>query len=121
MEDTESEDQLWGAINISNWQETPCIVGRVATEGDATKGFAVFFMAPSENQTVSPIDIRIPRCAILHEEDASTPVVVVQAELGWNGEAESRLIGYRQLGGGNGICMFDEVELLDGPDERFFS
>ena len=68
---------------MANWHETPCVRGRVATEDDAKAGSAVFHLDLSEGQESHPIDLDLPRCAILHEDgEDDLPVIVVQAEEG---------------------------------------
>jgi hypothetical protein len=116
----ERED-VWGPIAMTNWRETPCIQGRVATEDDANAGRAVFFLKLSDGQENRPIDLDLPRCAILHEEgEGDLPVIVIQAEEGNNGASAAQLIaGYRPLTGGCGLCMFYQLEFLSEPDDRF--
>ena len=96
---------LWGSIAASQWRDTPCIVGRPATEADVAAGTAVFYV-PGES-AVAPMDL--PCCAIQsHEDGSEQPVVIVQAELAPHGT----ILGVRPLSGGNGICMDTEVRLL---------
>lgn len=120
MEETGTErEDIWGPIAITNWRETPCIQGRPATEDDANAGRAVFHLDLSEGQESRPIDLDLPRCAILHEEDEDDlPVIVIQAEEGNNGTPQL-IAGYRLLTGGSGICMLYQLELLPEPDHRF--
>jgi hypothetical protein len=93
--------------------------GRVATEDDANGGRAVFYINLSEGQESRPVDLDLPRCAILHEEgEDDIPVIVIQAEEGNNGTVQL-LAGYRPLTGGSGICMLNQLELLPEPDHRF--
>ncbi len=73
MEETGPERKnLWGPIAMANWRDTPCIRGRVATEDDANAGRAVFYLNLSEGQESRPVDLDLPRCAILHEEVKAT-------------------------------------------------
>jgi len=54
--------------------------------------------------------IPLPHCASFQEEGGSAvPVLVIQAE---TQDGSKVLIGYGPLSGGNGICTFDEVQLL---------
>jgi hypothetical protein len=122
MEETGTErEAVWGPIAMANWRERPCIRGRAATEDDANAGRAVFYLDVSEGQESHPVDLDLPRCAILHEEDeGDLPVIVIEAEKGNNGSGVVELIaGYRPLTGGNGICMLYQLELLPEPDHRF--
>ncbi len=74
----------------------------------------MFFLQNAEEIGAKPIGMHLPCCAILKEEGES-PVVLIQAE-----EAGAKkYVGYRSLGGGNGICALEELELLSGPDARF--
>ena len=117
---TEQED-LWGPIAVASWRETPCVRGRAATEDDAKAGRAAFYLALSEGQESQPVDLDLPRCAVLHDDDeGDVPVIVIQAEEGNNGSgAVEALAGYRPLTGGNGVCMLYQLELLSEPDNRF--
>ena len=105
-------ETLWTAIEMRGWRDTPCTLGRAAQEEDIREGRAVFYVnGPSE-----PVDIALPHCALLHDEDGQiVPVIVIQAESTSGGA----VAGYRLLRGGNGICAPNELELLDGPDSRF--
>jgi hypothetical protein len=109
----EQPADLWGRIQPENWRDTPCTLGRIAGEGDVKQGRAVFYVdGPSQ-----AAEFPLPRCALLHEAGAKIlPVILIQAESRDDGKV---LVGYRPLSGGNGICMLDEVDLLDGPDEGF--
>jgi hypothetical protein len=104
---TADMSELWGPIAASSWRETPCIVGRPATEADVAAGYAVFCV-PGKSAAAP---MALPSCAIQSLEDGSKqPVVVVQAELAPHGI----ILGVRPLAGGNCICMAPEVRLL--PD-----
>jgi hypothetical protein len=110
-----SPDQLWGPLDIARWTEVPTLAGRVAIERDVKEGRAVFFLQNAEEIGAKPIAMHLPCCAILKEEEGESPVVLIQAE-----EAGAKkYVGYRGLGGGNGICALEELELLSGPDSRF--
>jgi hypothetical protein len=110
---SEQPADLWGRIQSDNWRDTPCTLGRIASKGDVQRGRAVFYVdGPSQ-----AADVPLPCCALVHEEGARViPVILIQAESRDDGKV---LVGYRPLSGGNGICMLDEVDLLDGPDEMF--
>ena len=118
MEETDTQDDP-GPIAMSTWRETPCVRGRAATEDDAKAGRAAFYLALSEGQESRPIDLDLPRCAILHDEnEGDLPVIVIQAEEGDNGTVQL-IAGYRPLPGGIGICMLNQLEFLSEPDHRF--
>jgi hypothetical protein len=120
MADARAEQEdIWGPISMRNWRDTPCVAGRVATEDDVKAGRAAFYLELSEGQASHPFDLNLPSCAILRDEDgAAIPVIVIQVETGNNGSVQV-LAGYRPLTGGNGLCMFYELELLETPDDRF--
>ena len=111
-----SEDKLWGPVDMVHWRDTPAISGRIAVEKDVKEGRAAFYVTGDPN-THRAISIALPACAILHESGAKTvtPVIVIQAEE----TPRSKTVGYRPLGGGNGVCTLAELEILEGPDERF--
>src|ERR1051326_3920713 len=101
-------------IDIAHWRETPCLIGRAATQEDVGAGRAVFAAPGARSQ---PIDLKLPRCAIHNDQQTGkkTPVIVLQAE----DSRGIKTIGYRFLNGAEGVCLLSELELLDGPDERF--
>jgi hypothetical protein len=109
-------DDLWGAVNVEQWHETPCLRGRVAVEQDVKDGRAVFYIRDAEDMGVVPVDIGLPRCAIFTDAGQDIPVVVIQSER----LDDKHSVGYRPLSGGNGICTISDVELLDKPDARFY-
>lgn len=111
----DQSNDLWGPIDISKWEQTPFLSGRVATEEDVKKGVAVFYI--SESDDLKPIDIALPSCAILidQEENKETPVIIIQAEKSQGQE----IIGYRFISGGNGISSRDELIFLEKPNEAF--
>jgi len=110
--------ELWGPIDVRTWRATPHLADRAATEVDVKAGRAVFY-SPNGPQYISntPHVMPLPTPAILRTKGDPTPVpvIIIQAEKGPNGV----IVGYRPLGGGNGICTLDELELLHEPDFRF--
>ena len=111
-----AEDKLWGPIDMKSWKSTPCISGRVASETDVKEGRAAFYIE-GERSTLKPIPLSLPACAVLHDEKKETPIILIQAEE----TPKSKTIGFRFLGGGNGVCTLEELEILKAPDERFHS
>jgi hypothetical protein len=101
-----------GSIDMKNWRQTPHVRGRAATDADVNAGRAVFAVGGE------PVDLDIPSCAIVTEQDVGepTPVIIIQAE---RLEDNAVAVGYRFLDGGTGIASLDEVELLSEPDARF--
>ena len=120
MAETEPPN-LWGPIAMASWHATPCIRGQVATEADVKDGRAVFYLDLSAGQKSRPFDLALPCCAILHgENDRDVPVIVIQIETSINSVNEVKIFaGYRMLAGGNGVCLLNELEVLNEPDGRF--
>jgi hypothetical protein len=95
MARTEREDG-WGPIRLEDWRGTPCVQGRVATEDDVKAGKAVFYLDLSQGQRSHPIALNLPRCAVLTEDGATIPVIVIQAEESDNGSGSVKVFaGYR--------------------------
>ena len=109
-----AQDKLWGPIDMRSWKATPCVFGRLATEQDVKEGRATFYI-DGDRATLKPITLSLPACAVLREEKKETPVIVIQAEE----TPKSKTVGVRFLGGGNGVCTLEELEILPAPDERF--
>lgn len=101
-----------GPIDIKQWQATPAVEGRPATDLDVKAGRAVFAVGGE------PVELDLPACAIVREEGLGepTPVIVIQAE---RLEDDTVAVGYRLLDGGCGIGDFHDFEFLSEPDERF--
>ena len=99
-------------IDMKKWRETPSVSGRAATDADVNAGRAVFAVGGE------PVDLDVPACAIVSEEEVGepTPVILIQAERLEDGTVA---VGYRFLDGGTGIASLDDVELLTEPDARF--
>jgi hypothetical protein len=101
-------DDLWGAIDIRFWRDTPHLSGRLANEEDVKAGRAVYYVDRSDFD-VKPPDLDLPRCGLVRDDSGAVdPVIVVQAESHEPGKA---FVGFRPLAGGNGICTLDELEL----------
>ena len=102
---------LHDAIDMKKWRQTPSTQGRAATDDDVNAGHAVFAIGGE------PVELDLPSCAIVTEEDIGepTPVIVIQAERLEDGTVA---VGYRFLEGGTGIASLDEIELLSEPDAR---
>lgn len=102
----------WGPIDLKRWRKTPAMECRTATDADVDAGRAVFAVGGE------PVQLDLPSCAIVTEEDVGEPtaVIVVQAERLADGTIA---VGYRFLEGGTGIATLADLELLSEPDERF--
>ena len=109
---------LWGPIDIRTWRSVPHIAGRCAAEADVKAGRAVFYCKPVETATPEPVSLPLPACALQRIEGTvdPVPVIVIQLE---RVRDDVVMAGVRYLGGGNGICMFNELIVLDEPDDRF--
>ncbi|HUP62757.1 MAG TPA: hypothetical protein VNA69_20320 [Thermoanaerobaculia bacterium] len=99
-------------IDIAKWRATPAVAGRPATDLDVRDGRAVFAVGGE------PVEIDLPACAIVREEQLGepTPVIVIQVE---RIENDTVAVGFRFLDGGCGIGTLEDVEFLSEPDERF--
>ena len=110
---------LWAGFEIEDGKSIPHISGRVACEEDVKTEKAVFFLEEPGEIGARPYDITLPHCGIWTDEDTGNeiPIVLIQAE-----QADDRIyVGFRFLGGGNGMGLLSEIELLDRPDNRFIS
>jgi hypothetical protein len=108
-------------MEIDHWEMTPHLSGRLATEQDVIEDRAVFHLSDPEKIGASPYDLKLPACAILRDEedeenDQEIPVIIIQAE-----QVEHWVfVGFRFLTGDSGVAFITDVEILNGPDERFF-
>jgi hypothetical protein len=102
----------WGPIELTKWQELPCISGRPATEADIAEGRAVFAVPTGSAAS----NIRLPFCAYQKLETGERVLVIaIQAE-----EAKGQtVVGVRYLEGGNGVCTLSELELVESPGSDF--
>jgi hypothetical protein len=108
-------DPLWGRVDVEHWQQMACLRGRVAVEQDVKDARAVFYLGNAREIGAIHVDIGLPHCAIVRVEGTEIPAVVIQSERA----DDKHYIGYRPISGGNGLCVFSEVELLSQPDARF--
>lgn len=104
--------EAWGPIDLKSWRKTPVTYGRPATDADVAAGRAIFAVGGE------PVELDLPSCAIVIEEDVGepTPVILIQAERLDDGRVA---VGFRLIDGGTGIATLEEIELLSEPDERF--
>lgn len=107
---------LWGAVDVARWRDTPCLRGRVAEEQDVKDGRATFYLGNAQEIGARFEDIGLPHCAIFTDEDRRCyPVVIIQSE-----RADPKhYIGYRFITGGNGVGVAPQFQLLDEPNELF--
>jgi len=111
-------DLTSGPLDMTKWQEIPCIEKRAATDEDVDNGLAVFSAQRVDGAAPVPYSMRLPHCAIYNDEesDSKIPIVIVQAEV-----VDSNIVvGAKMLNGGDLACPLEDVELLDEPDQRFF-
>lgn len=112
----EFSEELWGEIDLSDWESVPVTKGRLACEADIESGAAVFHLSDPNGLGAAPYSMDLPRPAILMDENGEEiPVIVIQVEEGGG----KIYVGYRFLDGGNGVCHLEELELLKTPDDRF--
>lgn len=104
------EENLWGAIELSKWQQTPYIKDMIATEQDVKNGRAVFYV---ENYGVDhePLNISIPSVAYQFDEENNSKelAIVIQGER----VGENEYVGVRYMEGGNGVCRLSELEFVE--------
>jgi hypothetical protein len=130
----------WPPIDPAQWQSVPCTTGRLATPDDTAEGRALFLLhcigpddppghdryRPQHGMSIiepgdrpggaSPIDIALPRCVLLHEDDVAYPAVAIQAERSPRGTH----VGIRFIRGDWLVRPLESLELLDGPTDAFF-
>jgi hypothetical protein len=104
------EENLWGAIDLSNWKQTPHIKNKVATEQDVIDGRAVFYIENGGKEH-TPLNANIPFIAYQVDEESSTKtlVIAIQAEK-VDGD---QFVGVRYIEGGNGVCRWSELEIVE--------
>jgi hypothetical protein len=90
--------------------------GALATEEDVEAGRAVFFLGNLDEVPARPSAMHLPALALWSDPElgARRPVIVIQVELG-----QQHLAGIRFLEGGNGVCLLEELELIDESDPRW--
>src|ERR1700760_1428840 len=114
--DPSPASDLWGPVTESEWLDTPCTIGRVATQDDIAQGSAVFAIESAKPHR--PWSMMLPRCGREHRSDGSVAAVIVLQAEEFNGKI---MLGVRYVTGGNDVCTFDEVELFDEPPAGFFA
>jgi hypothetical protein len=104
------DNNLWGAVDLQNWKQTPHIKNKIATEQDVIDGRAVFFIENCDEEH-KPLNINLPSIAFQIDEESNSKelVVIVQAEK----VGEDEFVGVRYIEGGNGVCRLSEVELKE--------
>jgi hypothetical protein len=107
---------LWGTIDRSGWRNAPHMRDRVATEEDVKAGRAVFHFQNLDEVPAWPADVQLPALALWRKESGKqVPVVVIHLQE----SATQRTAGVRYFDGGNGVCLFDELEFIDETDPQF--
>ena len=104
------EENLWGAIDSTKWQQTPCIKDIIATEQDVKDGRAVFYII-HDDADHEPLNINIPSLVYEIEEENNTRklAVLIQGER----VGENEYVGIRYFEGGNGLFRLSEIEFLE--------
>jgi hypothetical protein len=90
--------------------------GSLATEEDVEAGRAVFFLGNLDEAPARPSTIRLPALALWPDPElgAHRPVIVIQIEMG-----QQHIAGIRFLEGGNGVCLLEELQMIDENDPRW--
>ena len=75
-------------------------------------------LANPDEVPARPAAVRLPALALWPdpESGAHRPVVVIQVELG-----QKNVAGIRFLEGGNGVCLLEELEIIDESDRRWLA
>jgi hypothetical protein len=104
---------IWGAIDLASWRETPHKKADVASEQVVKDGTAVFYIRPDGNDH-RILEVKVPSLAFFFDPETKERniVVVIQGER----VGDEELIGFRYLNGGNGICTVSELEFVDESD-----
>ena len=99
----------WQAFEIKSWKRIPVISGRIATEKDSKNKIAVFCLQ-NTSSAHKAFQMDLPKLAYLtnQENNQKELVVLIQAESTDLGI----VVGYRNPKGGNGACLFEELEFL---------
>jgi hypothetical protein len=103
-------EEMWQAIDVAEWRNTPCAVARLAIEDDVKAGRAVFFLNNHEDFGCAPYAMELPHLATWRnpENGELVPGVIVQAE-----HADGKvLVGFRPVSGGNILATLEEFSLL---------
>jgi hypothetical protein len=110
------KDPLWGPIDRTQWRAVPHMDGALASESDVKAGRAVFFLDNLDEVPARPSSTPLPTLALWPDPEVGVrrPVVVIQIELG-----QKELVGIRFLEGGNGVCLLQELEMIDEDDHRW--
>lgn len=103
----------WQAFEIKSWKTIPVISGRIATEKETKNKTAVFCLQHSDPEHKA-FKMDLPKLAYLtnQENGERELIVVIQAETTNLGT----VIGYRNPKGGNGACLFCELEFLSDQE-----
>lgn len=101
-------------FDLSNWEETPHVSGRVGTKEDMTEGRAVFAINGKGHEHVV-LDIQIPALAYFINDESKTKelVVVIQAERA----GAEEVIGIKYMNGKPAACTLAELEFIENPSE----
>lgn len=112
------DDPLWGPIDRDHWRLVPHVEGVLATEADVKAGRAVFFLDNLDAIPARASSKRLPALALWPDPDlgAHRAVIVIQIEIG-----QRELAGIRFLEGGNGVCLLEELEMIEEDDRRWIA
>lgn len=115
------EEENYEPIDLKNWKQIPCVVGRCATEKDVETGIAVFYIPNATEIGVMPVDMQLPHCAFYLDEDETVPpepVIVIQVEKVPDESGNFEVIcGVRTLDGIPAMCAEEDLAFLNGPEE----
>jgi hypothetical protein len=106
---------LFPAIDIKSWKNTPVVNGRLPTREETSNGTSLLYY---ENPTpdIKAYDITLPKLAYYNKQDAQKGELVVVIQVVQT--AEDTLVGYRPLAGGNGASYFSEFRFLTDDEVK---
>ena len=104
------QENIWGKIDLENWEKTPSINNRIAIEKDVIDGIAVYYIEGNDAKH-KPYNTKLPKLAYYSDFETNKKelVVVIQIEE----TPKGIIVGYRNLSGGNGAGLLKEFEFLN--------
>jgi hypothetical protein len=104
------QENIWGKIDLENWEKTPSINNRTAIEKDVIDGIAVYYIEGNDAKH-KPYNTKLPKLAYYSDFETNKKelVVVIQIEE----TPKGIIVGYRNLSGGNGAGLLKEFEFLN--------
>lgn len=110
LDSNQTQENIWGKIDLENWDKTPSVNNRIAIEKDVIDGIAVYYIDGNDVKH-KPYNAKLPKLAYYSDSETNKKelVVIIQIEE----TSKGVIVGYRNLGGGNGAGLYKEFEFLD--------